>query len=263
MDVTEMFTARDRKGIAIYKAYPDSEEWRIGGFVPWGWRNMNKRIRTSFENALNQVLEHLIIDEPTTLTEIANETNIDRRTILRVVDFVVDTQGYFAAEKVTVFGGKGSKVVLIDDRVDLNQLPESVREWYINKRYFVNDIETAITDNLIDNERKTPRVTIEDAILRVFRVLELEDEITVRNLAKHASINRKTADRALRIILEFQDRISSIDVSAKGNVLLARRRVRVEELDETRMKILLTKRYFPEELELLSDEGEKSLMRLA
>ncbi|MHA2323364.1 MAG: hypothetical protein ACXACG_17175 [Candidatus Thorarchaeota archaeon] len=224
--------------------------------------------RTSFVEALDGILQALELDVPITLAEMAGRTGIDRRTVVRIVDFIVDTQDCFAAERVTVLGDKGRKIVLIDDRVDLSVLPDDIRNWYVNKRYFSEDFESSShsrNESGLEPIRAKPvlRATIEDAIQRVFRVLESEDELSVGELAGRAGINRKTADRALTIITRFQDDIVKHEISVKGNILLARQGTRLEDLDETRMKILLKKRYFPEESGSLSDSKGKSLMRLA
>jgi hypothetical protein len=158
---------------------------------------------------------------------------------------------------------KRSKVIWRKDRIDKMKMPRDVRQWYIQKRFFD---EKCQLDMAIDQMKETfvdeDRTSIEEAVRRILIALEIEDDITIAELARRAKINRKTVKRALNLILEFQDEIAQGFISKK-ELVIWRERPQLHELDEETLRFVLQMWYCPEELEHLPDDKDMELLLLA
>ena len=68
--------------------------------------------------------------------------------------------------------------------------------------------------------------------------------------------------KALEIILGIQDNVAEGLITKKG-MAVWRKRPALHELDKTTIKLLLQKRYFPDEAREISDEQERALLQAA
>ncbi|MHA1908952.1 MAG: hypothetical protein ACW98Y_16740 [Candidatus Thorarchaeota archaeon] len=224
---------------------------------------MSKTRRTTFKQAIRQTLEILKTESPITVSTISDLSGTDPRTVARVLEFLIGSQENFTKTVIHMLEGKWGKVIWRKDRIDKMKMPKDVREWYIQKRFFDDecqiDIELEQMQEMFVDEKRT---AIEEVVRRIFMSLEIEDDITIAELARRTKVNRKTIDRALNLILEFQDEIA-LGFVVKKELVIWRQRPSLDELDETTLKVLLQLWYCPNDLEDLPDDKERELLLLA
>jgi predicted transcriptional regulator len=216
--------------------------------------------RTTFQSAVEKTLDVIENESPVTITGIADITGTDWRAINRAIDFLLELQDEFAAIEIKTIEGKWGKVVWARDRVDKMKLPEDVREWYIKKRFF-NEGKFNKSGSEIDFE-SDGRTSMEEVIQRIFETLEREDDLTISEIARRVIANRKTVSKALDLIVEIQDRMAK-GLITKKEMIIWRARSPLHELDKTTLKLLLKKRYFPNEAEEITEEQERALFLTA
>ncbi len=222
-----------------------------------------KKKRTQFAHALEKTLEVIRDESPISVTRIANITDTDWRAINRALDFLLEVQDEFAAREVKVIEGRWGKVIWIRDRVDKMKLPEDIREWYIEKRFFgEREIPEGKKDAIGAVSESAERTSMEEVIRRVFKALQVEDDLTLTEIASRTGTNRKTVSKALEIILGIQDNVAE-GLITKKRMAVWRKRPALHELDKTTIKLLLQKRYFPDETREISEEQERALLQAA
>jgi len=229
---------------------------------------MGRRKRTSVEDALSNVLDNLQIDTPTTIGEIGSRTDLSWAVTNRAINLAIDIQDFFFANKISILGGKGRKIVLVELRVDLTKLPNKIREWFIQEKFFkgkeknqyTTEEAIEILGTAIENENRTK---LENAIRCILDALELEDELSVLELSKRTSLNRRTTERVLDLFLRFQDYFSNSYLKKVEGNLILREHPDLYSLDETRMTYLLKKLYLPHLKEEISKEKERALFQTA
>ncbi|MBD3405513.1 MAG: hypothetical protein GF411_05180 [Candidatus Lokiarchaeota archaeon] len=218
--------------------------------------------RTSFEETIKNTLEQIKEESPTTIHNIAESTGIDWRAIERAVNFFVRLQDEFASHQIRVMKGKAGRIVWVRDRLDKIRLPEEIRRWYIQKRFFEAAEEPISEEEICELFPSKERTSVEEVVERIYRVLEIEDNLSVSAIARRAGVNRRTVDRALDIILEIQDQLSE-GILIKKDTIIWKLRSSLYEQDEVTIKYFLKKWYFPDEVEELSEEKEVALLHLA
>jgi predicted transcriptional regulator len=229
---------------------------------------MPTRKRTSVEDALEAVLNTMQVDVPVTVGEIASETELSWAVVDRAIALAIQMQDYFRANKIEILGGKGKKIILTELRVDLTRLPEKVREWFIEEKFFKGEdkkrYETEEARKLLcTNIEQGGRTKLEDAISCVLDALELEDEISVLEISKRTNLNRRTIERVLDIFIRFQDLLAERSITKLEGNVIARIHPNLYSLDETRMLYLLKKLYLPHLVDELPEDKERSLFQTA
>ncbi len=229
---------------------------------------MSKRKRTSVEDALDIAIQHLHEDTPVTIGELASEIGFSWVVIDRAIDLTIMIQDYFRAHRIEVFGGKGKKIIIVELRVNLVKLPNEVREWFIEEKFFKGEEKNHYTTEeareiLGTNSRSTNRTKLEDAISCVLEALELEDELSLLELSKRTGLNRRTTERVLDIFTRFQDKFAEAFISKHENSIILRKHPDLYALDETRMLYLLKKLYLPHLVEELPEKKERALFQTA
>jgi AraC-like DNA-binding protein len=240
---------------------------------------MSKRKRTSVEDALDIAIQHLHEDTPVTIGELASEIGFSWVVIDRAIDLTIMIQDYFRAHRIEVFGGKGKKIIIVELRVNLVKLPNEVREWFIEEKFFKGEEKNHYTTEeareiLGTNSRSTNRTKLEDAISCVLEALEdaincvlealeLEDELSLLELSKRTGLNRRTIERVLDVFTRFQDTFAESFISKRENSIILRKHPDLYALDETRMLYLLKKLYLPHLVEELSEKKERALFQTA
>jgi hypothetical protein len=205
---------------------------------------------------------------PTTVSGITTETNISWNVIDRAANLAMEIQDYFQAYKIEVLGGKGRKIVLVELRVDLTQLPNKVREWFIEEKFFKGKEKKQYTTKeaqkiLGTKIQSNDRTILENAVQSIIKALNLEDELSVLELSKRTALNRRTIERVLDLFLRFQDDFArSYLKKVEGNLIL-QDHPDLYSLDETRMIYLLKKLYLPHLKEEISKEKERALFPTA
>jgi hypothetical protein len=229
---------------------------------------MGRRKRTSVEDALSNILDNLQIDTPTTIGEISSRTDLSWAVTNRAINLAIDIQDFFSANKISALGGKGRKIVLVELRVDLTKLPNKIREWFIQEKFFkgkeknqyTTEEAIEILGTAIENENRTK---LENAFQSILDALELEDELSVLELSKRTALNRRTTERVLDISLKFQEFFAKSYLKRVEGNLILRENPDLYALDETRMIYLLKKLYLPHLKEELSKEKERALFQTA
>ncbi len=229
---------------------------------------MTARKRTSVEDALGIILEYLHKDTLLTTSEIASATNLSWNVVDRAVRLVMDIQGYFHANKIEVLGGRGRKIVLVELKIDLTRLPNSVREWFIEEKFFKGEEKKHYTTDeareiLGAHIEDRNRTRLEDAIRCILEALELEDELSVLELSKRTALNRRTIERVLDIFQRFQNYFATSYLEKIEGSLVHRNHPDIYGLDETRMMYMLKKLYLPHLRENLTKDKERALFQTA
>ncbi len=231
--------------------------------LPERGNKMSHSRRTTFEEAIDQILQVVMAESPITVKAISDLSEVDPRTVTRILEFLIDSQEDFAKTTIRILEGKWGKVVWKRDRIDKTKLPESIRDWYIKKRFFDKECQEDVSKNQIQNTfDDVKRTSIEEVVHRIYVALEIEDDITLAELARRTKTNRRTINRALELILKYQDRIARGHITKK-DLVIWRDRPKLHELDETSLKYLLKMWYCPEENGSIPDDKERELLLLA
>ncbi len=228
---------------------------------------MSKKKRTVFEDAFEMVLTNLNIDIPMSTAELAAHAGLSWSVVNKALQILMDVQDFFNANRIVVLQGSRSKIILLELRVDLIRLPTNVREWFIEEKFFKGaekqHYDTEEVMALLGTDvRRGPRTRFEDALLLMLKALELEDEVSVRELSKRLGVTRRTVDRVIQFILRFQDEISEIHVRNLNGQIVVRKRPDIYSLDESRMILLLGKMYGISQ-KGLSEDAERTLFQIA
>ncbi len=224
---------------------------------------MSQSKRTTFEEAIDQILKVVMVESPITVKTISDLSEIDPRTVTRILEFLINSQEDFAKTTIRILEGKWGKVVWKRDRIDKSKLPEGIRDWYIKRRFFGEECQEDVPENQIQNMfDDVKRTSIEEVVHRIYVALEIEDDITLAELSRRTKTNRRTINRALELILKYQDRMAEGHITKK-DLVIWRERPKLHELDETSLKYLLKMWYCSDKDGSIPDDKERELLQLA
>ncbi|MHA1926947.1 MAG: hypothetical protein ACTSV2_00050, partial [Candidatus Thorarchaeota archaeon] len=183
--------------------------------------------------------------EALTINEIANEVGVTWSTTNHMLSIIFDIQNFIAAYELDIVGSRPKNVVFLWPRVDIGKLPLSVAEWFVNSSFFTTSKAEHTTEEALKllafkRMKKTP---INEGIRRVISVLQLQDQLSVSELSRRAVLNRRTVENVLNLIQNIQDTLCKFKLRKVEDMIMIDDRPDIYTLDETRMKILLTKRY--------------------
>ncbi len=222
--------------------------------------------RITFEEAIDKVLSAMHPNVPMNVNQITEHSGISWATTKNALHVVLEIQDFLATHEVIIIEGRPRKIVLAQIRVSMSKLPSEVADWFIDSAYFTAPRKQYTTEEareLVAPEGKTGKTPLENAIRRVVEALKLEDELSVLELSKRTSLNRRTVERVLALLIQFQEKISeSMIVEIEESGYIRELRPCLYDLDHQRMKYLLKKRYVPGELKEISDKQERELLRL-
>lgn len=229
---------------------------------------MTARKRTPVEDALEAILETIPKSTPSTVSEIATKTGLSWNVIDRAANLAMEIQDYFYANKIEVLGGRGRKIVLVELRVDLTRLPDKVRVWFIEEKFFKgkekSQYSTEEAKQILEAAGEIERRTkLENATQIVLGTLDIEDELSVLELSKRTALNRRTIERVLDLFMRVQEYFASSYLTKVEGSLILKDRPDLYSLDETRMTYLLKKLYLPHLKEDISKEKERALFQTA
>ncbi len=227
---------------------------------------MAPRKRTSVEDAMEKVLSVLKEDTPVTIGAIADALGLSWEVVNRAVNMMIRFQDLFEAYEIEVLGGEGRKIVILNLRVDLTRLPDDIREWFIEERFFKTEEKKRYSTEeaakiLLSGAKGKDRTTLEESLHRLTQALLLEDELSVLELSKRTNVNRRTIERALDTIHNMQDDLANFRVTMIETTVVKRMSVCLYDLDQTRMVLLLKQRYLPHLLSDKDRETKDALMR--
>ncbi len=228
---------------------------------------MPKRKRTPVEDAIEGVIGMLEVDTLMTVGKLASATGLSWAVVDRAIGLAMRIQDYFRANRIEILSGNGKNIIIVELRVELTRLPEKVREWFIEEKFFKGEEKKRFTTEearsiLCSNIERIKRTRLEDAIDCVLDALELEDEVSVLEVSKRTNLNRRTIERVLDIFIRFQDWLAEYHITKLEGNVICRRHPDLYALDETRMLYLLKKFYLPHLVEVLSEEKERSLFQI-
>ena len=220
---------------------------------------------TRLRDSIGMVIKALEPNLPMTTNQIAERTELNWATAKRVLGIIMEIQEFLAANEVIVIGGKPRKLVIVQIRVELSKLPSDVIDWFIGSSYFTMPKENLTTEEVrakVVPLESTGKTSIEDAIMRVVSALKLEDELSVLELSKRSGLNRRTTERVLDLFIQYQDVIARYRVVEIDDMILRELRSTIYDLDSSRMKFLLKKRYLPDQAVAIPEERERELLKL-
>ncbi|MFQ5831999.1 MAG: hypothetical protein ACE5H4_04820 [Candidatus Thorarchaeota archaeon] len=217
-----------------------------------------------FEDAVGKVLGAIKLNEPLTVNKIADESGVMWPTAERIIDLTLEIQDFLAANEILVIGSRPKKLVLIEARVEMTRLSGEVLDWFIESAYFTTPRREYSTEEArkIIAPRKETRTPFHEAIIRVVRALELEDQLSILELSKRCDLNRRTVERVLSLLLLHQDTISKSQFVKEKDFIIRQPLPSLYELDSARMMYLLKRRYIPDEAAKIPKERERELLSL-
>lgn len=92
--------------------------------------------RTSFPNAVKTILEKLKEGKAYSISHLAEETNLNRRTVEKALELLTDIQKSFMKNNLDIVGMKRGKIVQLTDRRQLLGLTEELQKLIIRTNYF-------------------------------------------------------------------------------------------------------------------------------
>ncbi len=222
--------------------------------------------RNKMGEAFEKLLKAMDLNIPMSVNQIAEESGISWPTTKNALNVILDIQDFLSAYEFILIEGRPRKIVLAQIRVSMIKLPSEVRDWFIDSAYFTNPRKQYTTEEahkIIAPEGKNGKTPFDVAIRRVVDALKLEDELSVLELSKRTVLNRRTVERVLALLIQFQDKISEfmiVELEESGYV--KELRPSLYDLDSKRMIYLLKKRYIPGEAKAISKKQERELFRM-
>ncbi len=197
-----------------------------------------------------------------TINEIASDAGVTWSTTNHMLSIIFDIQDFIAAYELDVVGSRPKNIVLLWPRVDLGKLPPDVVDWFVSSSFFTTPRSEYTTEEALkllpfERMKKTP---MNESVRRVISVLQLQDQLSVSELSRRAVLNRRTVENMLNLILHIQDTLCKYKLRRVEDMIMIDERPDIYTLGEASMKILLTKRYLPEESQI-HDDKEQFVLR--
>ncbi len=218
--------------------------------------------RYSVERAVECLLS-LENGEPNSINKIAKKFNLSWKLVDRAVNTVISLQDFCDAYELMVIDSPRMKLVVLDLRVRITKLPQTVADWFLTSKFFTTDkldFDTKTVQELVGIERKG-RTSLGEALRRVTLALRYRDEISIRELSIRTGINRRTVERAIRLIMNVQETLAKHEFNLIGTELFKTERRDLYQLDASRMTYVLKRRYLDMNREIPLTK-EKVLMKL-
>lgn len=134
--------------------------------------------RTSFPEAVKTVMEALRKEKSLSVNALSRETGLNRRTVEKAVKLLLDIQPYFQQIKLNPVGTDWRRLIEVDERTGLLELPEDVQRLIIRTIYYPNPSqEEIILIHLLLNEATSPQKSV-----------SLNKDQTIRKLVKQGQI---------------------------------------------------------------------------
>jgi len=93
--------------------------------------------RTSFPEAIRKILDTLSKSEENfTITSLSLSTGLNRRTVEKVLDVVLETQGVLEYKKLSVEKLNNIKMLRMEEKSGLLSLPDNIQKLIIRSAYF-------------------------------------------------------------------------------------------------------------------------------
>ncbi len=195
-------------------------------------------------------------DDSFTVNGLAEKIDMPWVTVDKYISVLMEIQDFMSTYELDVVGSGSKKVVLLWPRFDLGKMSSKVLDWFLATSFFTEPKKEYATKQAkkilgFDKMKKTP---LEEALRRVIAVLLFQDQLSVSEISKRSVLNRRTVSSVLDFILAVQDRVSLFKVNRYDNLIVIESRPDIHELDDARLKILLTSRYLPKESTVQADK---------
>ncbi len=205
------------------------------------------RSRITFEEAMEKILSVLVLNTPMTVNQVAEHSGTRWTTTENVLNVIMDIQDFLIAYEVVVIEGRPRKSILAQCRVSMNKLPSEIVDWFSDSAFYTTPRKNYTTEEarkIIVAEEKIKKTPFHLAIRRVVMAIGLEDELSVYELSRRTSLNRRTVGRVLALLLKFQDRIlEATIVKPDGSEYIRELRSSIYDMESERLKDILKKRY--------------------
>jgi len=92
--------------------------------------------RTSLPEAIKIVLDTLGTGESFSISDLSKQANLNRRTVEKVLEVLETTQKHLLEKKLEITPLKHAKIVQLNERFGLLNLPEELQKLIIKTRYY-------------------------------------------------------------------------------------------------------------------------------
>jgi len=151
--------------------------------------------RTSFPEAVKTVLDTMEKKRTLSVNALSQETGLNRRTVEKALDLLSYVQPYFLQKTLRVVEMNHSKLIEINEKSGLLELPENIQRLIIRTAYYPNPSrEEMILIHMRLKEAASPE-----------KAISLDKDATVQELVKQGQILQ--VERALRFYLSDEGKI--------------------------------------------------------
>lgn len=134
--------------------------------------------RTSFPEAVKIILETLKTERTLSVNALSRKTGLNRRTVEKALKLLLDIQPYFLEMKLNSVQSDWRKLIEVDEKTGLLELPENVQRLIIRTVYYPNPSkEEIVLIHMLLNDALSPQ-----------KSLSLERDQTVQKLMEQGQI---------------------------------------------------------------------------
>ncbi|MGA2309408.1 MAG: hypothetical protein ABSG57_07670 [Candidatus Bathyarchaeia archaeon] len=139
--------------------------------------------RTSFPEAVKTVLDTMEKKRTLSVNALSHETGLNRRTVEKTLRLLLDVQPYFLHRSLRLVEMNHSKLIEINEKSGLLDLPENIQNLIIRTVYYPNPSkEETILTHILLKEAFSPE-----------KAISLEKDATVRKLVKQGQVLEERA----------------------------------------------------------------------
>jgi len=134
--------------------------------------------RTSFPEAVKIILETLKTERTLSVNALSRKTGLNRRTVEKALKLLLDIQPYFRDIKLNCVQSDWRKLIEVNEKTGLLELPENVQRLIIRTVYYPNPSKDEIVlIHMLLNNALSPQ-----------KSLSLERDQTVQKLVEQGQI---------------------------------------------------------------------------
>lgn len=134
--------------------------------------------RTSLPEAVKKVLDIMEKKRTLSVNALSQETGLNRRTVEKALELLLDVQPYFLHNKLKIVEMNHARLIEINERSGLLELPENIQRLIIRTAYYPNPSKE---ETVLVHMRLKEAVSPENA-------LSLEKDATVQKLVRQGQI---------------------------------------------------------------------------
>jgi len=151
--------------------------------------------RTSFPEAVKIVLNMMEKKRTLSVNALSQETGLNRRTVEKALGLLLEVQPYFLRKTLRLVEMNHSKLIEVNEKSGLLELPETIQRLIIRTAYYPNPSkEETILIHMCLKEAISPE-----------KALSLDKDATIQRLVKQGQILQ--VERAPRFYLSEEGKI--------------------------------------------------------